>query len=120
LGDEAELNRNKAWRREKGEGAEIDLTFPGGPRRREGESERARARERERDWGREREREERMRPSHAREAGTCTYTQPHPTPTPPVGCFARVGCPRADGSAPPARLRLRHASRPDKFTPRAR
>ena len=75
MGDEAELNRNKAWRREKGEGAEIDLTFPGGPRRRE------RARQRERDWGRERERRAREcgRPMQGRWALALI---PSPTPLP--------------------------------------
>jgi hypothetical protein len=65
------LNRNEAWRREKGEGTEIDLTFPGGPRRRAGgEVERGKV-----EPGASSQ--ESWRRGGAREsgAGRCTYSQ---------------------------------------------
>lgn len=90
-----------------GKGTEIGLTFPGGPCRRES------AREGQ-GWAkgeaRLRERGKRMRSSHARESHFCTYTQRHPLPASLNRSDSRVRClptrQRADGSAPPAWLRL--------------
>jgi hypothetical protein len=101
LGDEAELNRIKAWRREKGEEAERSIS----PSRAVlvGERERERERLGER-------KNQRMRSSHAREGGTCTL-YPAAPPTPRLGSVASLGCPRADGSAPPGSASFGSASR---------
>jgi len=67
----------------------------------------------ERERGGERERlgeRERMRSSHAREGGACTL-YPAAPPTPRLGSVASLGCPCADGSAPPGSASFGSASR---------